>query len=275
MGNICKGYNQSINFNDDPYKFDLDKNGFPAFTEKNLKFLNALIENDSKYRLSFDINNLNSSAGILSKEKFPKDKDKMLDVVRKIDKENSTHLSVSGYSKENKENNNKGIDIFLEKLFSNNIDSIENRIEKGDTALVDEMAKYVPGVTKLSFASKFCTYCNRYCFNKDDYSIYDSVVCEILPYYLYVYLGETYWGKVSGKTGRKTFNIRNKLNNNKINYGDYNNLIGMIIDKIQEKTGIKVSRKDFDLMLWYYYKGDKSRVKAAKRCLCDSDKILY
>lgn len=275
MGNICKGYNQSINFNDDPYKFDLDKNGFPAFTEKNLKFLNALIENDSKYRLSFDINNPYSSAGILSKEKFPKDKDKMLDVVRKIDKENSTHLSVSGYSRGKKGENNKGIDIFVEKLFSNNTDFIENRIEEGDTALVDEMAKYVPGVTKLSFASKFCTYCNRYCFNKDDYSIYDSVVCDILPYYLYVYLGENYWGKVSGKTHRNTINIKNKFKINEINYGGYNELIGEIIEKIYKITGIKVSRKDFDLMLWYYYKGDKSRIKAAKRCVGKSDKILY
>ena len=58
--------NTSVN----PYEFDTDSNGFPVFTRKNIAFLQALIENDSDYRISYDYDNEkfeSSYAGLLEK----------------------------------------------------------------------------------------------------------------------------------------------------------------------------------------------------------------
>lgn len=32
-----------------PYQFDLDQNGVPLFTDKNIAFVNGMVENDSNY----------------------------------------------------------------------------------------------------------------------------------------------------------------------------------------------------------------------------------
>ena len=91
------------------YKWNLDKNGFPLFTEKNLKFTVALVENDSKYRISFDATHPKSSAYLLS-QGFPTE-ETIRDVVKLLDKENATHLSVSGVK--TGKTNNQGIEIFV------------------------------------------------------------------------------------------------------------------------------------------------------------------
>ena len=49
-----------------PYIFDLDKNRALALTEKNVAFMEAIINNDSKYREATDILNHNSSAYSIS-----------------------------------------------------------------------------------------------------------------------------------------------------------------------------------------------------------------
>ncbi len=267
-----------INF-ENFYKFDLDKNQLPAFTKKNLVFLTALIQNDSSYRNSFDKDNPESSAFLLSKA-FPTE-DNIYDVVKRIDIENSTHLSVSGMKKEGNKQNNQGISIFVEGLLERGLENIKKQIQHGVPEIVDELAVLVPNRLNFSFATKFCTYCNRYCFGKDDYSIYDSVVSNILPYYAYVYLGEKYWKDIHSKNPRKkstiekTFvKIKNKDGKFQPNYAGYQKLIGEILCAIQEKSHTAVSRKIFDWMLWYYYKNDKRRQQTAYNCLGHHDCIL-
>ena len=88
--------------------------------------------------------------------------------------------------KEGNKQNNQGISIFVEGLLERGLENIKKQIQHGVPEIVDELAVLVPNRLNFSFATKFCTYCNRYCFGKDDYSIYDSVVSNILPYYAYV-----------------------------------------------------------------------------------------
>ncbi|MGN0623889.1 MAG: hypothetical protein ACI4JA_08085 [Oscillospiraceae bacterium] len=239
----------------DPYVLDMDENNFPAFTEKNIIFINGIIKIDSGYRDSFDETCESSSAGILSKG-FPTDKDTLERVVRLIDKENSTHLSVSGNTK----NSNQGIKLTVEGLSL--MTHLSQKIEKGESGIVNDIAGLVKGRNNISFASKFCAFCNRYCFRKDDYSIYDSVLCEVLPYYAYVYCGEKYFRhKTRGNkeftgTISETFGKKDATD-----YKGYNQLIGKIIAVIREKVNKDITRKDFDLLLWYYFKGSDRRRK--------------
>lgn len=239
----------------DTYVLDMDENGFPAFTEKNIAFINGIIKIDSGYRDSFDESCESSSAGILSKG-FPTDKDTLERVVRLIDKENSTHLSVSGNTK----NSNQGIKLTVEGLLE--ITDLIQKIVEGDTEIVNDIAGLVKGRSNISFASKFCAFCNRYCFKKDDYSIYDSVLCEVLPYYAYVYCGEEYFRhKIRGnkeltETISETFGQKGASD-----YKGYNKLIGRIIDVIRKQFNEDITRKDFDLLLWYYFKGSDRRRK--------------
>ena len=253
------------------YKWNLDKNGFPLFTEKNLKFTVALVENDSKYRISFDATHPKSSAYLLS-QGFPTE-ETIRDVVKLLDKENATHLSVSGVK--TGKTNNQGIEIFVEKLLDMGLKAIKERIATGDTQLVDELASLVPQRHNISCASKFCTFLNRYCYGKDDYSIFDSVLCNILAYYSYVYLGERNWKEITGKNPRKESNIREKVldKTQRFHYREYHKLISDIIE-INKKDGITISRRDFDWMLWYYFKGDTQRIIDANQCLGKPECII-
>lgn len=257
-----------------PYIIDVDKNGFPCFTQKNIDFITAIVGIDSNYSVAYDCNNPSSSSYLL-RNVFPDKKEILEKAVKLIDKENSTHLSVSGYKKGG--DNNKGITIMVNAMVKKvGISKLRERIKNGDTKIVNEIADFIPNRYNPSFASKFCAFCNRNCFNKDDYSIYDNVLKEIIPYYAYVYLGECHWKKISGKNARNESKIAEEFadKNGDRNYEGYNDLIGRIIEKNNMVFNAKISRKDFDLLLWYYFKGSNSKIIEANECLGDPTKIL-
>ena len=267
-------------YDNEPYRFDVDKNGFPCFTPKNIKLITAVINLDSTYRVAFDESNTSSSANFL-KNRFPESKKDLEKAIRLIDKENSTHLIVSRNDKKKDakhDTNKQGIIITVNSMMNEGLEDLGNSIKEGKKEIVLKIANYVKGRFNISFASKFCAYCNRYCFGKDDYSIYDSVLASILPYYAYVYLGEEHWKSIRGKNARKESNIANEFadkNGNK-DYAGYNDLIERIIDKVKSipKFDSNLTKKDFDLLLWYYFKGDNTKIIEANQCLGDSTKSL-
>lgn len=100
-----------------------------------------------------------------------------------IDMTNSTNL--------NKHLGNIELGAMVKKIRESNFDI---RVKKGDLSLVSELSKWSKenGVNLFSFWSKYCLYHNVHCYERDDYSIYDSVVNQHLkkynpkftPYYL-------------------------------------------------------------------------------------------
>ena len=54
---------------------------------------------------------------------------------------------------------------------------------KGDPEVVNEIAKSNGKINLFSFASKYCCCHNKILYNKDDYSIFDSVLRDTLPKY--------------------------------------------------------------------------------------------
>lgn len=67
---------------------------------------------------------------------------------------------------------------------------------------------------------------------QDNYSIYDSVLKNVLPTYAEYY----------------SININKNDLEDYITYSD-------IIERILKKTGNKISKNGFDHLLWYYHKG--------------------
>ena len=84
------------------------------------------------------------------------------------------------------------------------------RVAKGDVSLVSDIIQKCH-VKLYSFASKYCCYHNTFLYNRDDYSIYDSVVKKHLPEYATEKLPASKW--------RRNFN-----------YETFNQYIGDLLD---------------------------------------------
>lgn len=119
----------------------------------------------------------------------------------------------------------------LVELISN-IRDFDTRIAQGDPELVNQIARCNGKVNFFSFASKYCTYHNMDIYERDDYSIYDSVVQEALPYYI-------------PKLTQATVNNWRKT----LNYAAFSDCIGKLLD--QNDIHIPFRRRKFDHFLWY------------------------
>lgn len=248
----------------------LDKNKkYIDFTQNNIDLINFCISIDSSYRNAFNVNCKGSSAELI-KNHWNFDKETIKNICLQIDKENSTHLAVSGYKKNNgltktKNNeNNQGVELVVEKIM--NIPNFENRLKDSDPQLVNIIANAVNGISKFSFASKFCSYVSRYKFdNHNAYSIYDKIISEILPYYEWIFLDRMdHVRKKHNRSKEIVSTVEEKFANKKIfDYKGYNDLIESIIKAINDKKKLKVDRTIFDKILWYYYKGDNQLRKDA------------
>lgn len=270
-------------------------------------------------------------------EDYSCDYDDILKVVRVIDKLNSTRQSSLGpkikWEKDQKSNQDK--DELGRKITACYISTIENfykRLEEGDPKLVDDIAKNAisPESTKkaieagkieesgwneekinsvsrytFSFASKYCTYMARAIFEKkngeDGYCIFDKVMCDILPYYAWVYLGnkgnKDDKGEYIREKKRKTdivgeqqpipsSKIKSRIkdvfaNKNDSKYEDYRNLIDDIIHAAEclycrEYPGKQchITRKDFDHLLWYYFKGGNPEIERALKLVGKESALL-
>lgn len=106
------------------------------------------------------------------------------------------------------------------------------RVAKGDVSLVSDIISKCP-VKLYSFASKYCCYHNTFLYNRDDYSIYDSVVEKHLPEYATEKLPASKW--------RKNFN-----------YETFNQYIGDLLDEYGITAATEPQRRRlFDHYVWY------------------------
>ena len=98
---------------DEVLKFETIENDFPKLTEKNVKLIDFIIKNDSNYRSDNDENNVSSTLNLVKQYKIEPSRDNLKKVIKAIDKQNSTHLSVSG----NKIGDNQGIEKTVDYIF--------------------------------------------------------------------------------------------------------------------------------------------------------------
>ena len=112
------------------------------------------------------------------------------------------------------------------------IPDIDARIKAGDPEVVNLIARSNGKINLFSFASKYCCYHNRNLYERDDYSILDTVLKDYLP---------RYFGDVT----------RNQIQRwqDSFNYKAYNDYITRKLDEL----GITVEfrKRKFDLFVWY------------------------
>lgn len=156
--------------------------------------------------------------------KFPDntDPDVVAMKVGLIDITNSTHLS---------QHKSKISMVELSSIIAS-IPDIDARIKAGDPEVVNLIARSNGKINLFSFASKYCCYHNRNLYERDDYSILDTVLKDYLP---------RYFGDVT----------RNQIQRwqDSFNYKAYNDYITRKLDEL----GITVEfrKRKFDLFVWY------------------------
>ena len=112
------------------------------------------------------------------------------------------------------------------------IPDIDERIKTGDPEVVNLIARSNGKRNLFSFASKYCCYHNRNLYERDDYSILDTVLKEYLP---------RYFDDVTKNQIQKW--------QDSFNYKAYNDYITRKLDEL----GITVEfrKRKFDLFVWY------------------------
>lgn len=196
-----------------PYQFDPDQNGVPLFTDKNINFVNGMVENDSNYNKT-DKKELRK----IIEGMFVGDAHERMAcigrVVYEIDNENSTHLTAVGRHKVDdimkkldlkptvvkkmsdgeEEKTVTGGVLFTAQIIAD-IENLKERLNVGDDQLVPEIAyaaktylnkAHVADANKnnFSFATKFCHWTCQYLELGDKYCIYDKVVASVFPYFV-------------------------------------------------------------------------------------------
>ena len=247
------------NIIDDPYVFDTDQNGFPLFTKKNLALLGALLRYDSNYSASEDPSDPAVYSGMLDANGVPATVDGIRDVVKSLDKVNSTHLASEGPA-----GGGRGVELTVEAIAA--IPDLADRLCASDDGLVDEIAT-AGGKNNFSFATKFCAYTCVYArdIRSDNYCIYDRVLAEILPYYAYLYAdGDIYRHFCRANSrGRIVSEVESRCKDEH-DYALYRMLVDSVIRGVKEQSGLwHLPYKQFDQLLWYYFKGDDRKIDRA------------
>lgn len=121
-------------------------------------------------------------------------------------------------------------------------------IKAGDENLVDAILQHLldNGSRKdKSLASKLCRYLNEWYYGGCAYTINDSVVRAILPYYLAYY-----------KIDRKLWQGKNF---EKLSYVEFYTIFSAVRDKVAV-----LNNHQLDHLIWYAYKNDSIRSEVAK-----------
>ena len=142
-----------------------------------------------------------------------------------IDVTNSTNLS----------RHKKKISLYSLAKVIFEIKDFDKRVEQGDPELVNIIARNTGAINLFSFASKYCCYHNVNVYGRDDYSIFDSLVKEALPFYC------------QGLTKNKIESWRRGFN-----YRVFNDCIGQVLDNAD--ITVEFRRRKFDHFLWYQKK---------------------
>lgn len=237
------------------YNLDLDVNGAPIFSKKNIDIINCILRYDSNYRATVDkthpeyrgtyvdILNCGTKPQIPTKPKI------LYEVIKSIDKINSTHLSVQN-----------GISHTVNYIINMTVPVFENRLRNKDDTLVTEIANVIKlnGGSRfnLSFASKFCAYVSRIVLRSDNFCIYDKVIQSVLPYYHYQYASNGNIKYYSKNTKGNNISKIDKLSH-KLGYGFYRKVIDETISGMQSAFNMNITYENFDHLLWYYYKGSE------------------
>lgn len=198
-------------------------------TKENSEIVERCIANDPKYQSNGKtIMKQLLSTGDYSKEAY-------YQIIKCIANENSTRTS------------NETISC-LATYCAGYSDRFLDRLKTGEIELVDDISRYLTNSGRRkekSLASKLCRYLNEWLFDDCAYTINDSVVRAILPYYLAYYkIDHNLWYGIDFEA---------------LSYKDFYSLFSKLRDKVEV-----LNNHQLDHLIWYSYKNDSVRSAVAK-----------
>lgn len=138
----------------------------------------------------------------------------------------------------------KDIVSFAKKIMA--IENIDKRISNGDYSVIEEIIKIIPNKKPFSFATKYCCLHNYFIYEKDDYSIVDSIVKKYLSKYI----------KQAKKENKLTYSISNSQLEKFQQDGQYKEICDIIGDLLKVyNIDLPNKRRVFDYFLWIQGKG--------------------
>lgn len=158
----------------------------------------------------------------LKKYPYNTDADLVAMKVGLIDITNSTHLS---------QHKSKISMVELADIIAS-IPNVDERIKAGDPEVVNAIAHSNGKINLFSFATKYCCYHNKNLYERDDYSILDTVLKDSLP----KYFGDVTRGQIQRWQ-------------DSYNYAAYNDYITKKLDELNITTDFR--KRKFDWYVWY------------------------
>ena len=223
-------------------KLENDEYGMVRLTKNNSDIVEDCLKNDQKYHT-----NKTKEAAIDLESRIKSGDpavaaDAYKEIIRKIATENSTRTS------------KEAID-YLAKYCADPKNKFLRRLQEGETKLVDDLWQHLVDKEQRrekSLASKICRYLNEWYYNGREYTINDSVVRTVLPYYLACYqIDSGKWKEtIKGEERVKRFD--------QLDYVEFYELFSLV----REQT--ELDNHQLDHLLWYAYKNDRIRCEAAK-----------
>ena len=223
-------------------KLENDEYGMACLTKNNSDIVEACLEKDPKYHT-----NKTKEAAMKLKPDIESDDpavvaDAYKEIIKKIATENSTRTSKEAIK-------------YLAEYCAEPSNNFLGRLQEGKPELVDDLCQHLVDKKQRrekSLASKICRYLNEWYCNDQKYTINDSVVRTLLPYYLAYY-------QIDSKQWKETVKGKERVKQlDQLRYVDFYELFSLV----REKT--EIDNHQLDHLLWYAYKNDRIRCEVAK-----------
>lgn len=206
--------------------FEFDQNGFVLLNKHNAKIAIDSINYDTKDR------------------KYYKDNGKsLLDYT--VDELSTIimYIATVNHTRSPKES----VDALAKYIYQNKEDFVK-KLESGDISLIADLSAVKTKRHEKSLISKICAYLCEYEFNEFHFVIIDSIVCDVLPYYLSYYNIDINSFKKKGKK------VENCL------YSEVYSMLSALSNALPEK----LSLYEIDQTLWYFYSQDRVKREIVK-----------
>lgn len=209
-----------LNLSCQPCGFKFDENQMIDLTSSNFEIVKG------EYEADHDINEKYKEIRDVVNKDFYEEKDYKV-IVQKIARENHTRTAESKCEK-------------LAKLALKY--DLLNSVKNGDIKIVDTIVNLMEGRKERSLVSKVCRYLETWKTDNANFTINDSILRDVLPYYC------------------NKYEIFTEPFRNDMSYSDY---LGAC-NSLREKTDIR-DMHQLDFLLWDFYRKDTIRFAIIKQ----------
>ncbi len=211
----------------------------------------------NKFNYNLVLNSYNSKPNSIQAEKFCKKLMAEFKEASRIPKEEIHKLLAKIAAENSTRTPNDSIVSFSNYICSPEFNFWE-RLKRGEKELPDNLYQFVKeneNRKEKSLSTKICKYLNEWIYKQNDFTINDSIVRTVLPYYLSKYgVDKRFWTQKSkNELTVATFESSTAP------YSIFYTAFEQLSNKVQELT-----YHEIDFILWYCFKDDSVKLALAK-----------